>query len=113
MAQKVMTTYTDDLTGEASEEISTHTLLVNGAGIEIDLTPENYEELLEKLSPYLNARGARRVRGGTAVKAKARKASPGSSDPGQIRDWARENGYEVSTRGRVPANVREAYEAAH
>ncbi|WP_055563602.1 histone-like nucleoid-structuring protein Lsr2 [Streptomyces atriruber] len=110
MAQKIVTTYTDDLTGEASEEIGTHTILVNGAGVEIDLTPENYEELLEKLAPYLNADGARRVRG-TAGKSKQRKAG-GSQDTAAIRAWAKENGFEVNDRGRVPASVREAYEKA-
>lgn len=113
MAQKIVTTYTDDLTGESSEEIGTHTLVVNGAGVEIDLTPENYEELLEKLSPYLNASGARRVRGSAAGKTKARRAGSANGDSGSIRDWARENGYKVSDRGRVPTPIREAYDKAH
>lgn len=30
-----------------------------------------------------------------------------------MRHWARENGWQVSERGRIPANVREAFEAAH
>jgi hypothetical protein len=30
-----------------------------------------------------------------------------------IRDWARQNGYELSDRGRIPATVIEAFEAAH
>ncbi|ELS58532.1 Lsr2 family DNA-binding protein [Streptomyces viridochromogenes] len=30
-----------------------------------------------------------------------------------IRDWARANGYDVPLRGRVPAEVREAFERAH
>jgi hypothetical protein len=33
--------------------------------------------------------------------------------PAEIRAWAAENGYEVSARGRVPAEVRAAYEAAN
>ena len=32
---------------------------------------------------------------------------------GAIRDWARKNGHAVSDRGRIPASVVEAYEAAH
>ena len=31
----------------------------------------------------------------------------------EIREWARENGCEVPDRGRVPSDVRDAYEAAH
>ena len=30
-----------------------------------------------------------------------------------VRAWARENGWEVPERGRVAAEVREAYAAAH
>lgn len=33
--------------------------------------------------------------------------------PAQIRAWAKENGIEVGTRGRLSAEVREAYAAAH
>ena len=32
---------------------------------------------------------------------------------GAIREWARKNGHEVSDRGRIPAAVVEAFEAAH
>lgn len=31
----------------------------------------------------------------------------------QIRDWARENGIEVSDRGKIPASVIEQFNAAH
>ncbi|MFE4869491.1 Lsr2 family protein [Streptomyces sp. NPDC056682] len=112
MAQKVITTYVDDLTGEESAEISTHSILVDGAGVEIDLTDENYEKLLEILNPYLHAKGARRIRGGVAGKQQSRKASSNNGDTAAIRAWAKDNGYEVNDRGRVPATVREAYEKA-
>ncbi|MEI5100079.1 Lsr2 family protein [Streptomyces sp. PmtG] len=110
MAKKVVRTLVDDLSGEESDEITTNTILVNGAGIEIDLTPENYDKLLEVLNPYFHAKGARRVRGGSGAKGKGSKAGGGSQDTSEIRAWARENSYEVSDRGRVPARVREAYE---
>jgi hypothetical protein len=118
MAQKVVTSYTDDLTGEESTEIDTYTILVNGAGVEIDLTPDSHDKLMEALGPFLHAEGARRVRGGasgTARKTRSRSAAPagGTTDTAAIRAWARENGYEVNDRGRVPAPVREAYEQAH
>ncbi|MEA2687345.1 MAG: hypothetical protein QOE93_2540 [Actinomycetota bacterium] len=32
---------------------------------------------------------------------------------GAIRDWANANGYKVSNRGRIPAEVEVAYNAAH
>lgn len=114
MAQKIIKTLVDDVTGEESDEITTHTILVDGAGVEIDLTPSNYDELLELLSPYLHAQGARRVRAGSnGVRARSRGASKAKGDSQAIREWAKENGFEVSDRGRVPAQLREAYERAH
>lgn len=34
-------------------------------------------------------------------------------DTGQIRSWARAQGYDVPMRGRIPREVREAWERAH
>lgn len=117
MAQKTVITYTDDLTGEESDEISTHTILIDGAGVEIDLSTENHDRLLEILHPYLSAESARRVRGGVSTaSAKGKRRAAGLTDSGdtaKIRAWAKENGFEVNDRGRVPASVKEAYEKAN
>ncbi|MGW6021282.1 histone-like nucleoid-structuring protein Lsr2 [Streptomyces sp. NPDC055099] len=112
MAQKVVTTYVDDLTGEESSEIATHSILIDGAGVEIDLTDENYEKLLAILNPYLHADGARRIRGAAKAKGKSKAQAGGEADSSAIRAWAKDNGFEVNDRGRVPAAVREAYEKA-
>jgi hypothetical protein len=49
-----------------------------------------------------------------------RRSSSGSSNAGgsgpstkDVRDWARDQGMDVSERGRVSSDVREAYDAAH
>ncbi|WP_327356309.1 histone-like nucleoid-structuring protein Lsr2 [Streptomyces sp. NBC_01304] len=112
MAQKVVTTYVDDLTGEESSDIATHSILIDGAGVDIDLTDGNYEKLLELLNPYLQADGARRIRGAAKAKGKSQASTGGRDDSSAIRAWAKVNGFEVSDRGRVPAAVREAYEKA-
>lgn len=36
-----------------------------------------------------------------------------SADTKAIREWARANGYDVSDRGRIPADVMDAYSAAN
>ncbi|MEV3856946.1 Lsr2 family protein [Streptomyces sp. NPDC050095] len=113
MAQKVVTTYVDDLTGEESSEIATHSILIDGAGVELDLTDDNYEKLLEILNPYLHADGARRIRGAAKAKGKPRVSAGGKDESSAIRAWAKENNIEVNDRGRVPVVVREAYEKAH
>jgi hypothetical protein len=30
-----------------------------------------------------------------------------------VRDWARQNGYTVSARGRIPNSIQDAFAAAH
>ncbi|CAM5341636.1 hypothetical protein SANTM175S_06459 [Streptomyces antimycoticus] len=66
----------------------------------------------DALEPY--TKGGRRTGGrASGGRGKARAASGGSQDTAKIRAWAKENGYEVNDRGRVPATVREAYEKAN
>ncbi|WP_327294475.1 histone-like nucleoid-structuring protein Lsr2 [Streptomyces sp. NBC_01197] len=114
MAQKVVTTFTDDLTGEESEEIDTYTVLVNGAGVEIDLTPDSHDKLLEALAPFFGAKGARRARGASpSSPSRARKAVSDREYSGKVRAWAKANGYSVNERGRVAAELKEAYEKAN
>lgn len=118
MAQRVVTVFTDDLTGEVATKIDTYRILINGAGVELHLTPESRDKLMAALHPFLRAEGARRVldgssrRGVRAARVRAvRSAKIGDSVT--VRAWARDNGYEVNDRGRVPAAVRVAYENAH
>jgi hypothetical protein len=110
MAQKVITIYTDDLTGKEAEDVQTVAFGLDGKSYEIDLTAENHDKLVELLNPYILA-------GRKTGKPKA--SSPGSKsrqvhpDTAKIREWAKEQGYEVNDRGRVPANIREAYDKAN
>ncbi|MEU7181031.1 MULTISPECIES: Lsr2 dimerization domain-containing protein [Streptomyces] len=55
MAQKVITIYTDDLTGEESSEAATHTIALDGVNYEIDLGPDSYDQLLEAMAPFTKA----------------------------------------------------------
>ena len=113
MAQRTIVQYVDDLDGTTSDEIKTVTFALDGVTYDIDLTPNNAARLSNFLDDYIQA--ARRT--GGRVK---RGTSPKGSTPGTnrdqtkaIRDWARQNGYELSDRGRIPSNVTEAFEAAH
>ncbi|WP_438484318.1 histone-like nucleoid-structuring protein Lsr2 [Streptomyces sp. S186] len=107
MAQKTVIVYTDDLTGEETSEAATHTIALDGVAYEIDLGPDSYDKLLEAVGPFLKAgRKTGRAR-------KPRKVTAGGDDTAAIRAWAKENGYQVNDRGRVPADIREAYQKAH
>lgn len=107
MAQKVQVLLLDDLDGgEASETVS---FAIDGKTYEIDLNETNAKKLRDALEPYLKAG---RRSGGRSSRAARSGSRGGGADTAKIRAWAKENGYEVNDRGRVPANIREAYEKA-
>jgi hypothetical protein len=107
MAKQTVVIYS----GEEPEEAATHTFALDGVQYEIDLAPDSYEKLLEALSAFMKS--GRKQSRGRAQRAGGRQRQAAVPDSAAIRAWAKENGYEVSGRGRVPAEVREAYEKAH
>jgi hypothetical protein len=112
MAQKVMVSLVDDLDGGGADE--TVGFGLDGKSYEIDLSNENARKLREALSDFVAA--ARRAgNGGREGRRAAGAASSGAAEREQnqaIRDWAREQGMKVSDRGRIPADVAEAYHNA-
>ena len=105
MAQRVQIVLEDDFDGgEAAETV---TFALDGAEYEIDLSAKNAADLRDALAPWVSH--ARKT-GGRRRRAAAR--STGSSSTSEIRAWAVANGMDVSSRGRVSAQVREAYEKA-
>lgn len=110
MAQRVEVRLTDDLTGDdiPSGRGETVTFALDGHTYEIDLTNKNAGALRKALSPYIGV--GRRVRTSRGVKVRHIQVGP---DARTIKEWARANGYEVADRGRVPNEIREAFEAAN
>jgi hypothetical protein len=113
MAQKVLVQLVDDLDGTASEDITTVTFGLDGASYEIDLTANNAAKLRNQLGDFVDnaRRTGGRVKRGSSPKAAAPAAN--REQTRAIRDWARQNGFELSDRGRIPSSVIEAFEAAH
>ena len=111
MAQKVQILLTDDLDdGDATETIE---FALDGTAYEIDLSEKNAAALRDAMAVYVAAGrkvASGRRGGGTRSKARSNGGGPAASE---IREWARANGMEVPERGRVSAEVRKAYEAAH
>jgi hypothetical protein len=109
MAQRVQVILEDDYDGGTADE--TVTFALDGAEYEIDLSGENAAKLRDELAPWI---GHARKTGGRRKRATA---PSGRSDDGsstsEIRAWAIANGHEVSSRGRVSAEIREAYEKAN
>jgi len=110
MAQKVHIVLEDDIDGGGATE--TVSFGLDGTGYEIDLNEENAAGLREALSSYVGH--ARKVGSARRTGRRSGASSAASGPPArEVREWARESGYEVPDRGRIPADVREAYDAAH
>jgi hypothetical protein len=119
MSQKHIVQLIDDI--DESEAAETVTFGLDGAQYEIDLSESNAAALREALALYIaharrsgrpagrpatnnNGFGARRPRSATR---------PDREQTAQIREWARSNGYKIGDKGRIPADIVSAWEAAH
>ncbi|MFD9368552.1 Lsr2 family protein [Streptomyces sp. NPDC060020] len=107
MAQKVEVTLVDDLDG--SEATQTVLFALDGKTYEIDLNDAHAAKLREDLAPFLGA--ARKTSGGRTTARRMGTGKP-ANDTAAIRAWAKATGLEVNDRGRVPADIKEAYEKA-
>ena len=116
MAKRTVTQLEDDIDGgEAAETV---TFALDGQEYEIDLNEQNASALRDALAPF-TAAGSRTGGRGRGRRGAGGGRSGGASSAGDkqrlsdIRTWARDNGYTVSDRGRIPGKVVEAYDAAH
>jgi len=119
MARRIVHQLVDDLDGTLLEvgEGETVTFSLDGVAYEIDLTNENAAALRSALERYIAAArtvsSSGRAGAGSASSGARKRRRSGQQDYSAVREWAKKNGYQVSERGRVPASVMEAYEAAH
>ncbi len=116
MARREITQYFDDLdnTPLNEDEIQIVEFSVNGTDYILDLSQNNRAKFDEALAPFVskarkNTRSTARRNGRSA--SSARGNSPELNK--RIREWAQENGLEVSSRGRISSDVVEAFEKAH
>ena len=117
MARQTTVTVTDDLDGSANaKEVS---FSLDGTSWTIDLSAKNRAALEKALKPYIAKATQQptrqtRSRAGRPGRGARRTAStPARTDLAEIRAWARSNGYPVSDRGRISAEVQQAYDSAH
>jgi hypothetical protein len=114
VAQKIQTLFIDDIDGGEAE--GTVRFALDGAEYEIDLSAKHSEELRSALGKYVSH--ARKVGGGSARRAgrvtagRGTRSGASALNTTEVRNWARENGYDIKDRGRVPADLVAKYQAA-
>lgn len=111
MAKKVTVTLVDDFDGQATAD-ETVEFGLDGVTYEIDLSAKNATKLRNDMKQWVEA--GRRVGGRRRGRSAGR--GRGAIDREQsaaIREWARRNGHNVSTRGRIPADIIDAFHAAN
>ncbi|WP_149083289.1 MULTISPECIES: histone-like nucleoid-structuring protein Lsr2 [Microbacterium] len=118
MARRIVHQLVDDIDGTVLEvgEGETVHFSLNGTSYEIDLNSAHAEELRQALEPYITAgrrAGTSTSAGGRSSSSSSRKRPSRNPEVAAIRAWAKENGYTLSERGRVPAPILDAYRAAH
>lgn len=114
MARRIVHQLVDDIDGTVLEvgEGETVHFSVNGTSYEIDVSSAHAEELRQAFEPYISA-GRRAGSSGAARATSARKRPGRNPEVAAIRAWANANGHSLSERGRIPAAVVEAYNAAN
>ena len=106
MAQRIQTSFIDDIDGGAAD--GTVRFGLDGTDYEIDLSGEHTDELRKR---------AREVRSSTAARSAAPPAArhgacaplPPSTPP-RSANGRRGNGYDIKDRGRVPAELVAKYQ---
>lgn len=106
MATETLTRLIDDLDGgEATETV---TFALDGRTFEIDLSTKNANKLRRTLKVYVE-HSQRNLTGPPPGHRTTVNGSSGSDQNQAIRAWARRKGYEVASRGRLKAEILEAY----
>jgi hypothetical protein len=110
VAKQVVVTIVDDYDGESKAD-ETVQFSIDGVAYEMDLSVLNASKLRGIFEPWSSK--ARRV--GRAPRARAAAKSRPVSNREQtvaIREWAKANGHNVSSRGRISAEIIDAYNQA-
>jgi hypothetical protein len=110
VAKKVIVELIDDFDGKSKAE-ETVSFSLDGVEYEIDLSTKNARKLRSVFEQWTGP--ARKV--GRISRAKTKSATRTTADrqqTGAIREWAKNNGYNVSSRGRIQADIVEAYNKA-
>jgi hypothetical protein len=115
MAQQVNVKFVDDLDG--SDAAGTVSFGLEGRAYEIDLSEDNAARLRDSLAAFVAA--ARKSGGASGTGGRRTQKMTAAFGPrsqpldreqtAAIRAWARQNGHQISDRGRIPKTVVDAF----
>ncbi|MGG7100869.1 histone-like nucleoid-structuring protein Lsr2 [Rhodococcus sp. 24CO] len=119
MAEIFIRQLIDDLDGKPIDTGLEHevTFSYQGADYRIDLRPANADKIAAAFAPYMKV--AEKVSSASKTRAKASSATKTSGSGRSvdelkaIREWAGKNGFDVFPRGRVKADIIDAFDAEH
>ncbi|GAA4399599.1 histone-like nucleoid-structuring protein Lsr2 [Tsukamurella soli] len=109
MAKSLEVVLRDDLDGSIATQ--TVRFALDDTTYEIDLNAENAAELRRDLARWIKVA---RVEGAPKPRREKNRNPKALGVPfAEVRQWARENGIEVSDTGRISVRVLKAYDDAH
>lgn len=113
MARREITQYYDDLdnTPLEDDEVNEIRFSVDGNHYLIDLSEENAAAFRSALEPWIAA--AQPAPAPAAAQRSTRQSASSAKRSKAVREWARQEGHEVSDRGKIPARILDLYNAAH
>lgn len=117
MAQRTQLLLTCDVHDGEAEAADTVVFTVEGQAFECELCEAHLAEFRESMEIWSShsrpvgpgASGRRAARPARSARSRT-SAGPSTAE---VREWARDQGLAVSSRGRVPADLHAAYLAAH
>lgn len=119
MAEIFIRQLVDDLDGKPIDTGLGHqvTFSYQGADYRIDLRPANVDKIEAAFAPFIKSAekvsSAGKARTTTSTAAKASGSGRSAEQLQAIREWAGKNGFDVSPRGRIKADVIDAFDTTH
>lgn len=102
MARHINVTLVDDLDG-TTPAVETVQFGLDGQHYEIDVCADNAAALRDLLAPWIAA--ARK----TPPARRPSRPMTAGDDLAAVREWAKSNGMQVASRGRIPASIIAAF----
>ncbi|WP_208722088.1 histone-like nucleoid-structuring protein Lsr2 [Rhodococcus qingshengii] len=119
MAEIVIRQLIDDLDGKPIDTGLGHeiTFSYQGTDYRIDLRPTNADKIEAAFAPYIKVAEKVPFAGKSRPKTPGTHAATGSGRSVEqlkaIREWAGKNGHDIAPRGRIKAEIIDAFDAEH